>query len=201
MTQSPGRPRGTSTRPARQHSGGNGVARVWVMAQEKVAPYHAVMTDKTMAKLRPLLKGYAERVAKLQPQPKATDAEGERRREECGERLQQVVLPVLQAFVAALRGVGHGALIEDHTEGIDGYPSVGLAFAPRSPGALASVLTFRYDPRRGIAVQRDVKPPATRARLVTSSHDRIGTMTVDAGTAGMGETETLSFVGAGVQAD
>ena len=31
------------------------------------------MTDKTMAKLRTLLKGYAERVAKLQPQPKATD--------------------------------------------------------------------------------------------------------------------------------
>src|SRR2546425_4487781 len=89
MTQSPGRPRGTSTRPARQHSASNRVARVWVMAQEKVAPYHAVMTDKTMAKLRTLLKGYAERVAKLQPQPKATDAEGERRREECGERLQQ----------------------------------------------------------------------------------------------------------------
>src|SRR5437870_1894834 len=108
MTQSPGRPRGTSTRPARQHSASSRVARVWVMAQEKVAPYHAVMTDKTMAKLRTLLKGYAERVAKLQPQPKATDAEGERRREECGERLQQVVLPVLQAFVAELRGVGHG---------------------------------------------------------------------------------------------
>ncbi len=108
---------------------------------------------------------------------------------------------MLQAFVTELRGVGHGALIEDHTEGIDGYPSVGLAFAPRSPGALASVLTFRYDPRRGIAVQRDVKPPATRARVVTSSHDRIGTMTVDAITAEWVETKTLSFVEAVLKAN
>ena len=171
------------------------------MAQTKVTPYHPLMTDKTMAKLRSLLKTYQERAAKAQPQPKTVDEEGERRREECGERLQQVVLPVLQAFVAELRGVGHGALIEDHTEGIDGYPSVGLAFAPRSPGALASVLTFRYDPRRGIAVQRDVKPPATRARLVTSSHDRIGTMTVDAITAEWVETKTLSFVEAVLKAN
>src|SRR3989454_2712700 len=80
-------------------------------------------------------------------------------------------------------------------------PILGLAFAPRSPGALASVLTFRYDPRRGIAVQRDVKPPATRARLVTSSHDRIGTMTVDAVTAEWVETKTLSFVEAVLKAD
>src|SRR2546426_9558555 len=80
-------------------------------------------------------------------------------------------------------------------------PILGLAFAPRSPGALASVLTFRYDPRRGIAVQRDVKPPATRARLVTSSHDRIGTMTVDAVTAEGGETKTFSFVAAVLKAN
>src|SRR5438445_6114924 len=96
------------------------------------------MTDKTMAKLRSLLKTYEERAAKARPEPRTVDEEGERRREECGERLQRVVLPVLQAFVAELRSVGHGALIEDHTEGIDGYPSVGLAFAPRTPGALAS---------------------------------------------------------------
>src|SRR3989442_7548140 len=110
------------------------------MAQTKVTPYHPLMTDKTMAKLRSLLNTYQERAAKAQPQPKTVDEEGERRREEGRERLQQVVLPVLQAFLAELRGVGHGALIEDHTEGIDGYPSDGLAFAPRSPGALASVL-------------------------------------------------------------
>src|SRR5438552_621770 len=108
MTQSPGRPRGTSTRPARQHSASNRVARVWVMAQEKVAPYHAVMTDKTMAKLRTLLKGYAERVA---------------------------------------------------------------------------------------------KPPAPRARMVTSSHDRIGTMTVDAVSAEWVETKTLSFIEAVLKAN
>src|SRR2546425_5929427 len=55
------------------------------------------MTDKTMAKLRSLLKTYEERAAKARPEPKTVDEEGERRREECGERLQQVVLPVLQA--------------------------------------------------------------------------------------------------------
>src|SRR3989442_7488072 len=152
------------------------------------------MTDKTMAKLRSLLKTYEERAAKARPEPRTVDEEGERRREECGERLQRVVLPVLQAFVAELRSVGHGALIEDHTEGIDGYPSVGLALAPRSPGALASVLTFRYDPRRGIAGQRDVQPPATRARMVTSTHDPIGTITVHAVTAGRVGTETLSLL-------
>ncbi len=159
------------------------------------------MTGKSIEKLRALLQAYAERTAQAPKQPKAVDAEAERQREECGERLQQVVLPVLQAFVAELRSVGHGALIEDHTEGIDGYPSVGLAFAPRSPGALASVLTFRYDPRRGIAVQRDVKPPATRARLVTSSHDRIGTIRVEAVSAEWVETKTLSFVEAVLKAN
>src|SRR3989442_9427027 len=133
------------------------------MAQTKVTPYHPLMTDKTMARLRSLLKTYQERAAKAQPQPKTVDEEGERRREECGERLQRVVLPVPQAFVAELRSGGHGALIQDHTEGIDGYPSVGLAFAPLSPGALASVLTFRYDPPRGIALQGGGKPPATTA--------------------------------------
>src|SRR2546422_9611009 len=146
MTQSPGRPSGTSTRPARQQSASSRVARVWVMAQEKVAPYHAVMTDKTMAKLRTLLKGYAERVAKLQPQPKATDAEGERRREEGGERLRQAVLPVLQAFEAELRGGGHGALIADYTAGIDGAPGVRQSCAARCPSALASGRTFRLIP-------------------------------------------------------
>ena len=159
------------------------------------------MTDKTMNKLRSLLKGYAERTAKLRPAATPADDEGEHRRQECGERLQQVVLPVLQGFVAELRTLGHGALIEDHSEGIDGYPSVGLAFAPRSAGALASLLTFRYDPRRGIAVQRDVKPPATRSHVVTSSHDRIGTMKVDAVTADWVETKTLSFVEAVLKAN
>src|SRR5712692_6165639 len=79
--------------------------------------YNRLMTDKTMNKLRSLLKSYAERTAKLQPAAKPADDEGEHRRQECGERLQQVVLPVLQAFVAELRSLGHGALIEDHSEG------------------------------------------------------------------------------------
>ena len=38
------------------------------------------MTDKTMTKLRSLLKTYQERAEKAQPQPKTVDEEGERRR-------------------------------------------------------------------------------------------------------------------------
>ncbi|HEX4575285.1 MAG TPA: hypothetical protein VH158_09150, partial [Gemmatimonadales bacterium] len=78
----------------------------------------------------------------------------------------------------------------------DAYPSVALAFTPRTPDgvALVSVLTFRYDPRRGIAVARDIKPSPAKGRAVTSSTDRIGTMRVEAVTADWVETKTLSFI-------
>src|SRR2546430_9138047 len=46
-----------------------------------------------------------------------------------------------------------------------------------------SLLTFRYDPRRGIAVQREIKVPTTRERVVTASTDRIGTIGMEALTA------------------
>src|SRR5690242_19100352 len=118
------------------------------------------MTDQTLARLRALLKGYVERTAKVQPAPKVDSEEGDRRRRACGDRLQAVVRPVLQSFATALSQAGHEAWIQDNTASADVYPSVALAFAPRAPdgAALSSQLTFKYDPRRGIAVSRDVKP-------------------------------------------
>ena len=155
-----------------------------------------------MEKLRALLKSYEERTAKLQPGAKPIHDEGERRRRACGDRLQKVVRSVLQGFMVELRSAGHEATIEDHTDSADAYPSVALILTPFSPGTpLASVLTFRYDPRRGIAVSRDIKASPTRGRLVTSSTDRIGTMKVEGVSADWVETKTLSFIEAVLKAN
>lgn len=154
------------------------------------------MTDESMRKLRAILKIYQERAAKAAPGPKPAHGEEERRRRECGERLQKVVRPVLRDFMTELREAGHEASLQDETESADEYPSVTLVFTPRSPGddALASELTFRYDPRRGVTVLRDVKPAATKGKLVTGSHDRVGMMKVDAVSTEWVETKTMSFI-------
>lgn len=154
------------------------------------------MTEEGMKKLRSLLRGYLERPSKAQPDLKPTPDEGERRRRACGERLQQVVRSVLVDCSAELRDAGHEAAVDDRTDAANAYPSVALAFTPRVPGrtTLTSVLTFRYDPRRGVAVGRDIKPAPQKGRVVTSSTDRIGTMRVEAVTADWVESKTLSFI-------
>ena len=148
------------------------------------------MADKSMDQLRALLKSYEERTAKLQVAVKPVHDEG--------ERLKTVVRGVLERFMDALKNAGHEAAIEDRTDSADAYPSVTLAFTPRLAGggraALRSLLVFRYDPRRGIAVARDIKPSPTKGRVVTSSTDRIGTMKVEAVTVEWVETKTLSFI-------
>lgn len=158
------------------------------------------MTDENIEKLRSLLKTYAERKASARPAPKAAPDEAERQRRACGDRLRNVVRPVLEGFVAELAKAGHDASIQDHTEREDAYPSVALSFTPRALAAtqpqtaLASLLTFRYDPRRGILVQRDVRASPTKGKLVTGSTDRIGTIGVDAVSAEWVETKTLNFI-------
>jgi hypothetical protein len=165
------------------------------------------MSEKSVEKLRALLKGYAERTgagtgaaagggggggAGMKP---AHD-ESERRRRTCGERLQKVVRPVLDRVVDELTNAGHEAAIEDQSATTGAYPSVELAFTPRSPAgtALTSMLTFRCDPRRGIAVGRDIKPSPAKGRVVTTSSDRIGTMKAEAVSVEWVETKTLSFI-------
>jgi hypothetical protein len=154
------------------------------------------MADKTLEKLRSLLKTYDERSAKAQGGGKPTHDEGERRRRACGGRLQTVVRAVLQTFAIELRNSGHQASVEDHTDTADAYPSVSLSFTPSTSAgtALASMLAFKCDPRRGIAVARDVRVPTTKGRVVSTSTDRLGTMKVEGVTTEWVETKALSFI-------
>jgi len=155
------------------------------------------------AKLRSLLEAYAERKTKTQHVSTASDAEGERRRRGGGDILRSVVRPVLEAVLLELKTAGHDASTRDHTDRDDAYPSVALSFTPRaanSPDALSSAIIFRYDPRRGIVVQRDVKP-SPRRKTVTLTGDRSGTMGVDVVSTSWVVTKTLDFVEAVLKAN
>lgn len=166
-------------------------------------PGATVVTDETVKKLLSLLKSYEARTASEPVASRAARHEGERQRQACGERLREIVRPVLRSFVVELQNAGHDASVQDHTDNDDAYPSVALSFSPRVRGesALASVLAFRYDPRRGIVVQRDVRAPVTKGRVVTASTDRLGTIGVDAVSAAWVETKTLNFVEAVLKAN
>ena len=158
------------------------------------------MTEETAKKLRSLLAAFAEAKTREQPEPPAGHGAAERKRKTCADTLRNVVRPVLEGFMAELKNAGHDASTRDHTEKEDAYPSVALSFTPRlrtasSPEtALASALIFKYEPRRGILVQRTVKPSPTKGRVVTASGDRIGTIGVDAVSAQWVETKTLAFI-------
>jgi len=158
------------------------------------------MTDESMEKLRALLTAYAERKASAPPASRTGQGAAERKRRACADCLRNVVRPVLDRFMAELKNAGHDASTRDHTDKEDAYPSVALSFTPRAraadsaEAALASALMFKFDPRRGILVQRDVKPSPTRGRIVTASSDRIGTIGVEAVSAKWVETKTLTFV-------
>jgi len=147
------------------------------------------MTDESIAKLRSLLTAYAERKASAQPPAKTGHGAAEQKRRACADSLRNIVRPVLDGFMAELKNAGH-----------DAYPSVALSFTPRartanSPEtALASALMFKYDPRRGILVQREVKASPTKGRVVTATSDRIGTIGVDAVSTQWVETKTLAFI-------
>jgi hypothetical protein len=157
------------------------------------------LSDERVEKLRAILKAYDERTAAVPAVSKASQKEADRQRKASGDRLRNVVRPVLLAFMTELRNAGHEASVQDHTESADAYPSVALSFTPLargvSQGALASVLAFRYDPRRGIVVQRDIRP-STKGKWVSTSIDRGGTIGVDAVSTEWVETKTLSFIDA-----
>lgn len=159
------------------------------------------MTDPAMKKLRSILRTHEERAAKRRVDATPVPDEEERRRRDCGERLRDVAGPVIRDFVGELRTAGHEASLEDQSDRSDVYPSVALIFTPRVRGAtaLASTLAFRYDPRRGVVVQRDVKSAASKG-VVTGSHDRSGTMKPEAVSAEWVETKALSFIEAVLRA-
>ncbi|HMA40132.1 MAG TPA: hypothetical protein VKP10_08655 [Gemmatimonadales bacterium] len=158
------------------------------------------MTDERIAKLHALLSAYAERQAAAKPAPRAVDSTAERKRRACADLLRTVVRPVLERFMEELKQAGHDASTRDHTDRDDAYPSVALSFTPRSLAAakspesvLASALMFKYDPRRGIVVQRDVKLSPAKGRVAPAG-DRTGTIGVDAVSTEWVATKALSFV-------
>ena len=158
------------------------------------------MPENTMEKLRALLAEFAQRAASAPPPSPTGQNVADRKRAACAECFQTVVRPVLDRFMVELKNAGHEASTRDNTARDDAYPSVALSFTPRTHAAagvetaLASALLFKYDPRRGVLVQRDVKPSPTRGRVVTATSDRLGTIGVDALSTQWVETKTLTFV-------
>lgn len=150
------------------------------------------MNDEILKRLRSVLKAYADLKATAPAGPKTGGGAADRKRRNCADALRNIVGPVLEIFADELRQTGHAAATRDHTEREDAYPSVGLSFTPQK--GLASALMFKYDPRRGILVQREIKASPNKGRSVTAATDRIGTIGVDALTTQWVETKTLAFV-------
>src|SRR2546423_11672385 len=155
------------------------------------------MTDEYKTRLQALLQAYAERAAKEHPPDTASKDQADRRM--CGERLRSVVRPVLDDLMVELKNAGHDASVREHIERDDAYPSVALSFTPRS--GLASALIFRYDPRHGIVVQREVKHAPWKGRPPTGSGDRLGTIGITAVSQAWVETKSLSFIEAVLKAN
>ena len=153
------------------------------------------MPDDYKARLRALLEQYAERSAKTT----AKEPEDQADRRMCGERLHSVVRPVLDGLMLELKNAGHDASVREHIERDDAYPSVALSFTPRR--GLASALIFRYDPRHGIVVQREVKQAPWRGRPPTGTGDRLGTIGITAVSTAWVETKSLSFIEAVLKAN
>ncbi len=154
------------------------------------------MTEEYKARLRALLKAHAERAAKP---PASETPQDQTDRRTCGERLHSVVRPVLDELVAEIKSAGHDASVREHIERDDAYPSVALSFTPRN--GLASAIIFRYDPRHGIVVQREVKHAPWKGRPPTGSGDRLGTIGLTAVSAAWVETKSLSFIEAVLKAN
>jgi len=148
------------------------------------------MNDDFKAKLSALLKAHADQAAKRTPADRTPQDQTDRRM--CGERLHSVVRPVLETILSELKTAGHEASVREHIERDDAYPSVALSFTPR--GGLASALIFRYDPRHGIVVQREVKHAPWKGRPPTGSGDRLGTIGITAVSSAWVETKSLSFI-------
>jgi hypothetical protein len=155
------------------------------------------VTESFNAQLRALLQAYAEKTAKSPHADKAAKDLADRKM--CGERLRTVVRPVLEGLLAELKSAGHEASVREHIERDDAYPSVALSFTPRN--GLSSALIFRYDPRHGIVVQREVKHAPWKGRPPTGTGDRLGTIGIAAVSTAWVETKSLSFIEAVLKAN
>jgi hypothetical protein len=157
------------------------------------------MADDPKTRLRAMLQAYAERAAKEKPENRTSKDQADRQL--CGERLHSIVRPVLDEFMAELKSAGHEASVREHIERDDAYPSVALSFTPQA--GLASAVIFRYDPRHGIVVHREVKHAPWKGRPPTTggTGDRLGTIGTGAVSAAWVETKTLSFIEAVLKAN
>jgi hypothetical protein len=114
---------------------------------------------------------------------------------------------LLDAVMNELRSAGHDAATRDQTDRENAYPSVALSFTPKAPEpatprfSLASALIFRYDPRHGVIVHADVKPPPTARRATAGTAESLGTIGVEALSAEWVETKTLNFIDAVLKAN
>ena len=155
------------------------------------------MADDYQRKLRALLEQYAEHSTKATTKAPVDQAD----RAMCGERLHAIVRPVLDALMAELKNAGHEASVREHIGRDDAYPSVALSFTPKN--CLASALIFRYDPRHGIIVQREVKHAPWKGRPPTTggTGDRLGTIGIAAVSAAWVETKCVSFIEAVLKAN
>lgn len=155
------------------------------------------MANDLAKKVRALLEQYGERSPQTTTKAPADQAD----RAMCGERLHSIVRPVLDALMVELKNAGHEASVREHIGRDDAYPSVALSFTPKS--CLASALIFRYDPRHGIIVQREVKHAPWKGRPPTTggTGDRLGTIGTAAVSAAWVETKSLSFIEAVLKAN
>ena len=155
------------------------------------------MPDDYLRKLRALLEQYAQHSTKTIAKAPVDQAD----RAMCGDRLHAVVRPVLDALMAELKNAGHEASVREHIGRDDAYPSVALSFTPKN--CLASALIFRYDPRHGIIVQREVKHAPWKGRPPTTggTGDRLGTIGIAAVSPAWVETKSLSFIEAVLKAN
>ena len=95
-----------------------------------------------------------------------------------------------------------GTIATERLELIPGTPATVRA-ALAGDGALASALIFRYDPRHGIIVQREVKHAPWKGRPPTTggTGDRLGTIGLAAVSTAWVETKSLSFIEAVLKAN
>ena len=118
------------------------------------------MSDAKRDDLSELLQQYRERHESVRRAESDRAAVEEEARRGCAKTLREMVLPTVQRLARQILEEGHDARVEDRLAG-PASPSVGLRFAPRSPGgqgagAAASHLVFTCAEGQPVAAAREI---------------------------------------------
>jgi len=153
------------------------------------------VTDEYKAKLQALLRGYAERAAKVEPANKTPQDQADRRM--CGSGCGRSSVPCSTRSWSSSR----------MPDTMPRFGNTSSATTPTQRGPLlhAAIRTrlgahLPLRPRHGIVVQREVKHAPGR----TAAHqhrDRLGTIGITAVSAPWVETKTLAFIEAVLKAN